>query len=320
MIVITMVGRPSGPGERKWDVWGSVARAVTGGHVPVKSILTGAHADPHSYQASPADAAAIVDAELVIYNGGGYDPWVDQVLAGHPGVQAVDAYSLLGAVGDDDAPNEHVFYDPNVAKAVAATIADRLADLDPSNSGNYRANAAEFSRGADAIAISEHAIATTYPDAAVIATEPVVHYLLAAAGLKNRTPATFIAANENGNDPTPADMAAVLDMIAGREVAALLVNPQTPTAATDELQVAARRAGVPITELTETLPSGTDRDQFCAADRPDRRGRSLRADHADRGLSARGHRVGDLLPTALVCHRRSGGRGRPRRALSLIHI
>lgn len=139
MIVITMVGRPSGPGERKWDVWGSVARAVTGGHVPVKSILTGAHADPHSYQASPADAAAIVDAELVIYNGGGYDPWVDQVLAGHPGVQAVDAYSLLGAVGDDDAPNEHVFYDPNVAKAVAATIADRLADLDPSNSGNYRA-------------------------------------------------------------------------------------------------------------------------------------------------------------------------------------
>lgn len=250
----------------------------------------------------------------MIYNGGGYDPWVDQVLAGHPGVQAVDAYSLLGAVGDDDAPNEHVFYDPNVAKAVAATIADRLADLDPSNSGNYRANAAEFSRGADAIAISEHAIATTYPDAAVIATEPVVHYLLAAAGLKNRTPATFIAANENGNDPTPADMAAVLDMIAGREVAALLVNPQTPTAATDELQVAARRAGVPITELTETLPSGTDRDQFCAADRPDRRGRSLRADHADRGLSARGHRVGDLLPTALVCHRRSGGRGRPRRA------
>lgn len=64
MIVITMVGRPSGPGERKWDVWGSVARAVTGGHVPVKSILTGAHADPHSYQASPADAAAIVDASV----------------------------------------------------------------------------------------------------------------------------------------------------------------------------------------------------------------------------------------------------------------
>ncbi len=97
MIIITMVGRPSGP--RKPGC-GAAWHAVTGGHVPVKSILTGAHADPHSYQASPADAAGRdqVDAELVISYGGGYDPWVDQVLVGHPGVQAVDAHSLLGAV------------------------------------------------------------------------------------------------------------------------------------------------------------------------------------------------------------------------------
>nr|WP_281426169.1 zinc ABC transporter substrate-binding protein [Mycobacterium spongiae] len=240
------------------DVWGSVARAVTGGHIPVKSILSGADVDPHSYQATPADAAAIVDAELVVYNGGGYDPWVDQVLAGHPGVESVDAYSLLGAETDGSTPNEHVFYDLNVAKAVAATVADRLAAIDPPNAGDYRANAAEFSRGADAIAISQKAIASTYPDVAVIATDPVVHYLLAASGLTNRTPATFLAANENDSDPSPADMAAVLDMIAGREVAALLVDPQTATTATDDLQVAARRAGVPITEVTETLPDGTD--------------------------------------------------------------
>ena len=63
------------------DVWGSVARAVTGGHVAVTSILTGAQTDPHSYQATPSDAAAIADAALVVYNGGGYDPWVDQVLS-----------------------------------------------------------------------------------------------------------------------------------------------------------------------------------------------------------------------------------------------
>ncbi len=240
------------------DVWGSVARAVTGSHLSVKSILTGADADPHSYQASPADAAAIVDAELVIYNGGGYDSWVDRVLAAHPAIQSVAAYSLLDATNDEKMRNEHVFYDLNVAKSVAATIADRLAVLDPANAGDYRDNAAEFGRGADAIASSEHAIAVSYPAAAVLATEPVVHYLLAASGLNNRTPATFIAANENDNDPSPADMAAVLDLIARREVAALLVNPQTPTAATNGLQAAARRAGVPIAEVTETLPSGTD--------------------------------------------------------------
>jgi zinc/manganese transport system substrate-binding protein len=237
------------------DVWGSVASAVAGGHVAVRSILTGANADPHSYAASPSDAAEIADAALVVYNGGGYDPWVDRVLAAHPAINSIDAYSLVGTTR---APDEHVFYDLNVAKAVAMRIADRLASIDPTHAADYRANAAAFTSGADAIASSEHAIATAYPAAAVVATEPVVYYLLAASGLVNRTPVAFSVASENDDDPAPADMASVLDLIDHRQVLALLVNPQTSTAATNDLQAAARRAGVPVAEVTETLPGGTD--------------------------------------------------------------
>jgi zinc/manganese transport system substrate-binding protein len=241
------------------DVWGSVARAVAGGHITVKSILTGADTDPHSYQASPSDAAAIIDAALVVYNGGGYDPWVDEVLAGHRTVKAVDAYSFgEHGIEPNKQANEHVFYDLNVAKSVASAIADRLAAIDPGNAADYRANAAEFCRGADAISISEHAIASAYPATGVVATEPVVYYLLAASGLVDRTPEAFTAANENETDPSPADMASVLDLIKHRQVSALLVNPQTSTAAINGLEDAARRAGVPVTEVTETLPDGTD--------------------------------------------------------------
>lgn len=244
------------------DVWGSVARAVTGRHVAVKSILTGAQTDPHSYQATPSDAAAIADAALVVYNGGGYDPWVDQVLAGHRSVASVDAYSFVANATDANrggqAANEHVFYDLSVAKSVALSIADRMAAIDPHNAADYRANAAEFCRGADAIAISEHAIASAYPAAGVIATEPVAYYLMAASGLVNRTPPAFTAANENETDPSPADMASVLDLIDHRQVSALIVNPQTSTAAIDGVENAARRAGVPVTEVTETLPDGLD--------------------------------------------------------------
>ncbi|MEB3982638.1 zinc ABC transporter substrate-binding protein [Mycobacterium sp. 663a-19] len=240
------------------DVWGSVARAVVGRHVSVKSILSGADEDPHSYQASPSDAAAMIDAALVVYNGGGYDPWVDQVLAEHPSVKPIDAYSFLGRANPGERPNEHVFYDLDVAKSVASAIADRMAAIDPANAADYRANAAEFCRGADSIAISEHAIAGAYPNAGVITTEPVVDYLLQASGLVNRTPAAFTAANENETDPAPADMASVLDLINHRRVLALLVNPQTSTAAIGGLEDAARRAGVPVTEVTETLPDGTD--------------------------------------------------------------
>ncbi|OBG57904.1 metal ABC transporter solute-binding protein, Zn/Mn family [Mycobacterium sp. E3339] len=240
-------------------VWGSVASAVTGRHIAVRSILTGGDTDPHSYQASPSDAAAITDATLIVYNGGGYDPWVEQVLASHPGVKSIGAYSFLKATATGEQPaNEHVFYDLDVAKSVAFAIADRVAAIDPAHAADYRANAAEFCRGADAIAISEHAIASAYPGTAVIATEPVGYYLLSASGLINRTPPAFTAANENETDPSPSDMAFVLDLINHRQVAALLVNPQTSTAAINGVRDAARRAGVPVTEVSETLPEGTD--------------------------------------------------------------
>ncbi len=238
------------------DVWGSVARAVAGSHVPVKSILSGAETDPHSYEASPSDAAAIADAALVVYNGGGYDGWVDDVLARQPGARPVNAYSFLE--NDGQPRNEHVFYDLSVAKAVAATIADRLATIDPGNAADYRASAATFGRGADAIAGTEHGIAAAYPHTSVVATEPVAFYLLKATGLLNRTPPSFAAAIENETDPAPADLASVLDLIDRAQVSALVVNPQTSAAAITSLRDAARRAGVPVTEVAETLPDGAD--------------------------------------------------------------
>jgi zinc/manganese transport system substrate-binding protein len=240
------------------DVWGSVAHAVAGRHVRVMSILSGANVDPHTYQPSPADAAAVMDTALVIYNGGGYDPWITQVLTGHPDIKSVDAYSFVGNADTGNPPNEHVFYDLSVAKAVATSIADRLAAVDAGNAADYRANAAGFCRDADAIAGSERSIASTYPNTSVVATEPVAYYLLKAAGLVNRTPPAFTTANENGTDPSPADMAYVLDLVNRHQVAALLVNPQTSTPAIKGLQDAALRAGIPVTQVTETLPDGAD--------------------------------------------------------------
>jgi zinc/manganese transport system substrate-binding protein len=264
LVTLTGCGNAPHPGAgtvvASTDVWGSVASAVADGHVTVKSIVTSAVADPHTYEVTPVDDAAIADAAVVVYNGGGYDPWVDRVLTGHPAIESVNAYSLLPPApgGSGGRANEHVFYNLDVAKSVAAKIADKLATIDPHNAGDYRANAAKFGRNVDAIADSEHAIATAHPRARVIATEPVAYYPLAASGLINQAPASFTAATENDEDPSPADMAYVLDLIDNRQVSALLINPQTDTAATKELQTAARRVGVPVTEVTETLPTGTD--------------------------------------------------------------
>ena len=239
------------------DVWGSVASAVTGDHATVKSIVTSAVDDPHSFEASPADAAAIADAALVVYNGGGYDHWVDDALSGHPKTQAVNTYSLLPS-GQPQPANEHVFYDPSTAKAVATQIADRLAQADAANADTYRANAAEFGKKADDILQTERAIGQSHPGTSVVATEPVAHYLLVNAGITDKTPEGFTSAIEEDADPSPADLAAMLDLINKRQVSAVLFNAQTQTAVTKQIQDAAQKASVPVVTVTETLPQGTD--------------------------------------------------------------
>ena len=241
------------------DVWGSVAQAVAGDHAKVTSIITSASADPHSFEASPANAAAIADASLVVYNGGGYDHWVDDVLASHSGVASVDAFSLLQPPpGEPQPANEHVFYDLDTAKAVAAKIADKLAQDDPQHATDYKTNAETFDRNVDAIAQTEKGIRTSHPGAAVVATEPVAHYLLVAAGLTDMTPPGFASAVEQDTDPAPVDVAAMLDLIKARQVAAVVFNEQTVTEVTKQVQAAAQSAGVPVVAVTETLPDGKD--------------------------------------------------------------
>ncbi len=240
------------------NVWGSVAKAIAGDHAKVSSIITDPAADPHSFEASPSDAAAITDASLVVYNGGGYDHWVDDILAGHPNVASIDAYKLLAAPGEPNPANEHVFYDLATTKAVATSIGDKLAQEDPAHAADYKTNVANFNRSADAIEQIEQAIRTTHPGAAVVATEPVAHYLLVAAGLTDKTPQGFANAIEQDSDPAPVDVAAMLDLIKGRQVAAVVFNEQTITPVTKQVQEAAQSAGVPVVGVTETLPAGKD--------------------------------------------------------------
>jgi zinc/manganese transport system substrate-binding protein len=239
------------------NVWGSVASAVVGDHASVKAIISNPADDPHSYEATPSDAASIADASLVVYNGGGYDHWVDDVLAGHQGVAAVDAYSLLPPSVPQPA-NVHVFYDLETAKAVANQIADKLSQTDAGHADDYKANAARFADQTDIIATAERAIGSAHPGASVVATEPVAHYLLTNSGIVDKTPEGFTKAIEGDSDPSPADLAAVLDLLKTRQVSALVYNSQTQTDVTKQIEDAANQASVPIITVTETLPAGID--------------------------------------------------------------
>lgn len=62
------------------NVYGDIAAQIGGSRIEVKSIITSASQDPHSYEASARDRLTVQKADLVIENGGGYDAFIDTLL------------------------------------------------------------------------------------------------------------------------------------------------------------------------------------------------------------------------------------------------
>jgi zinc/manganese transport system substrate-binding protein len=237
------------------SVWGSVAAAVGGDYVQVQSIVDNPAQDPHSYDASPADAAALADAQLVVYNGGGYDNFVDAALEQHGAANRVDAFTVGG---HQQGSNPHVFYDLATVVLVADAIANHLAAADPTRAAEYASNARTFTDQVHGIEATQRSIAAAHPGAAAIATEDIAFYLETATGLTDKTPEGYSRAVAADTDPAPADIATVLDIVNSHGVQVLLFNTQTDTPVTHRIVDAANAAGVPVVEVRETLPAGSD--------------------------------------------------------------
>ncbi|KAA0022011.1 metal ABC transporter solute-binding protein, Zn/Mn family [Antrihabitans cavernicola] len=237
------------------NVWGSVATAVAGDSASVESIIKDPSADPHSYESSPSDAAALSDADLVVYNGGGYDQFVPKVLDSTKDKRTVDAFDIAGNRTDK---NEHVFYDVTTVDAVAHKIADQLSELDPGNAKGYADRAAAFESKLRAISDITATIAKNHPKAPVAQTEPIAHYMLTAADVDDLTPPEFEDAIEEGTDPSPNAVATTRDLLSTKKVRALVYNSQTEDKVTQDIKSTAESAGVRIVQVTETLPDGLD--------------------------------------------------------------
>ncbi|MDT7744048.1 MAG: zinc/manganese transport system substrate-binding protein [Actinomycetota bacterium] len=237
------------------NVWGAVASAVAGPDAQVRSIISDPAGDPHSYESTPADAAAISRADLVVANGGGYDTFVDKVTDADAAAKArtIEAFDLRPDRADD---NEHVWFDPTTVKAVAGQVADRLAAAEPTRAAALHQRATAFHAQVDRIAAQTATIGRARPGSRVISTEPIAHYLLRDAGVADVTPQDFVVAIENESDPSAASLVQVGDALTARQVSALVFNPQTESPVVEGLRDRAAGAGVPVVDVTETLPAG----------------------------------------------------------------
>ena len=90
------------------------------------------------------------------------------------------------------------------------------------------------------------------------ATEPVFDYMAQAVGLVDKTPSGFARSAANDIDPSPGDIRDFDRALSGGSVDVLIYNTQTQGAVPSQLRSAAKAAGVPIVDVTESPPAGLD--------------------------------------------------------------
>jgi len=239
------------------NAWGSIAGQLGGDKVHLTSIITNPDTDPHDYEPSPADARTVAGAKVFIENGIGYDAWADKLLAANPGSGRTEL-NVGKQLGVPDDGNPHQWYSPDsVTKIVDAITAD-YAKADPADAAYFQDRKSTFENTTLAKykgLISD--IKTKYAGTPVGASESIFAPLSDALGLNLITPPEFLKDISEGTDPSPADKATIDQQIATKALKVYVFNSQNSTPDVQAQVDAAKKQGIPVSTVTETLaPAG----------------------------------------------------------------
>jgi zinc/manganese transport system substrate-binding protein len=239
------------------NFWGSLAAQLGGNRVQVTSVITNPATDPHDYEPSAVDARTFAGAQMAIVNGVGYDPWAPKLIAANP-VHGRIVLTVGGLVGVKPGGNPHRWYSPaNVQQVISAIVHD-YSMLDPKDAAYFtRQKALLETKG---LAEYKNLIATIkrrFGGTPVGASESIFAPLAQALGLKLITPYSFLKAISEGTEPTAADKTRIDRQIAKKQIKVWVLNSQNSTPDVARLTDEARKEGIPVTTITETLTPAT---------------------------------------------------------------
>jgi zinc/manganese transport system substrate-binding protein len=242
------------------NFYGDIAQQIGGPDVQVTSILSNPNQDPHLFEASPSAARAVSAAQIVIYTGLDYDPWIVKLLStvASSDRTAIDVGNLVGRRPGD---NPHIWYDPNTMLALAARLADQLNIADPTHQADYRQRLAEFQQSLQAIKAKIAALHARLADTPVAATEPVFNYLLDAIGMQIHD-RRFQLAVMNDTEPRASDVVTFEKDLESHRVRMLIYNSQASDPTADRMVRLARTSHIPVVAVTETEPPGKNYQEW----------------------------------------------------------
>ncbi len=237
------------------NFYGDVAAQIGGSDVRVTSILAKPGQDPHLFEASASAARAVSTAQIVIYSGIDYDPWMPRLLGAAPSAdrRVIVVADVIGRkIGD----NPHIWYDPATMLALAETLTEQLSAADAAHRADYSGRFARFRQSLAPVLARIAALRRRLAGTAVTATEPVFGYMFDVLGMRVEN-LSFQTAVMNGTEPSATSVAAFEDSLKTRRVGLLVYNRQVSDPLAERMVALARSADIPVVGVTETEPPHT---------------------------------------------------------------
>lgn len=214
----------------------SLTANVAGDDVRLENLLPPGMS-PHGPSFRPEQARLVADADLLITNGAGLDPWADDLAAGAGRTdlervvasRAVEVARPGEAVTvPDGGPTEgtdvdpHVWLDPANAEAMVATIRDGLKKLDPANAAGYDQRAAAYAGRLRQLDGEIRRRLDDLPRKDFVSFHSAWLYYARAYGLRQ----VAVIQEFPGKDPSPKYLAGIVDLVRELGVTAVIAEPQ----------------------------------------------------------------------------------------------
>jgi len=206
-----------------------IVREIVGDRAEVKGII-GQGVDPHLFQATRDDVAAISEADVVFYCGLKLEGKMEAIFKnisdqGRPVFAVTDSVPEDLLLAGDDAGGHHdphVWMAPTLWKHAVSRVATLLSEYDPDASELYQANAEAYLQKVEALdAYARDSFATIPEKSRVLVTaHDAFNYMAQAYGFEVHGIQGISTESEAGI----ADVNALVDLLVERDVQAVFVE------------------------------------------------------------------------------------------------
>ncbi len=204
----------------------------------------------HDYQLTAGDVRRLADADLLLVNGAGMEPFLGKVAQQSPGVRVVGVSEGIALLDD----NPHVWVSLEGARRQTENIAAALAAAAPDRADAFRANASAYNASLSALEEKMRAALAPYAGTPIVTFHEAFPYFardfdLDLAGEIEREP---------GAEPSARELADTVKLVRERKVKALFAEPQFPD---KSAQVVARETSVRVYSLDPVVTGPSDPEE-----------------------------------------------------------